>query len=170
MLIWRQSCWTTKSPQGNSPPPKEPLFSYPKNKFFFKKNFLKKIFWFFAWIFFDKLAVKVDRSGVRMLGGRTEFLFKGIVFVFWQIWGTYIRGWIFCSKELPLFLLTGLGYVCRGGILFKGITFVFLTVLGYVCRGGGGFFVQTNCLWFLRFFCKNSRHFSQRIFFVFEKF
>ena len=54
-------------------------------------------------------------------------------------------GGIFCSMELPLFF-------DRSGV------------------GGGGFFVQRNCLWFLRFFGTNSGQFFERNVFVFEKF
>ena len=105
-----------------------------------KQVFLKKIFRFFAWIFFDKLAVKADRSGVRMPGGCSKELP-----LFFDRSGVRMLGGIFCSKELPLFFdrsgvripggffvqrnclccLTDLGYVCRGEFLFKGIAFGF---------------------------------------------
>ena len=103
---------------GNSPPPKTPLFSYPQNKFFLRKIVFKKIFRFFAWISFDKLAVKVDRSGVRMPGG----------------WGTYAGG-IFCSKELPLLFEI---FLYKFKAIFPKKLFYFweILVLGYVSRGG----------------------------------
>ena len=72
--------------------------------------FFKKIFRFFAWIFFDKLLVKIDRFGVRMPGG--DFLFKGITFVFWDFLVQF-QG-IF-PKQFFLFL-SGFGLRILGGM------------------------------------------------------
>ena len=143
------------------------------------------------WIFSKIASVNHSRLSLdyrSMPGG--DFLFKGITFVFLTDLGYVCRGWGIFVQRNYLCFLTDLGYVCWGDFLFKGIAFVFWQIWGtYAGRGDflfkeitfvfwqiwgtyarGGFFVQRNCLWFLRFFCTNSRQFFQRDFFVFQKF
>ena len=84
------------------PPPKT-LFSYPKNKFFFKKNFFKENFQIFCMNFLWQISSKSR-----------------------QIWGTYAGGeQIFCSKELSLFFDKSGVRISGGDFLFKGIAFGF---------------------------------------------
>ena len=99
-----------------SPPPKKnPFFRTPKTSFFLRKIFLKKIFRFFAWIFFDKLAVKVDRSGARMSGGGGG-VFKKIVFgflrFFWYEFKVIFPNFVFVFWEILV-----LGYLSWGECL-----------------------------------------------------